>query len=80
MPLMNERQIEKKYVKEVYGTEAPNVVVSIKGGSKASDLGPASSSGGKSKQSSLRKKVNNIHDTRWVEKKSILPYIKGFFT
>jgi DNA gyrase/topoisomerase IV subunit A len=74
-PQLTEQQIEKKYKQEVYGTETPNIVVTVKGGSKTD------SAQSKGKQSTLRKKVNHLHDKKEEEEKAnFLPFIKGFFS
>ena len=77
-PQLSEKQIQKKYNRGLYGTEAPNVVVTVQGGGK-NEASPAGLSA-KPKQSSLRKKVNNMRDARQDAKGNILPYIKGFFS
>lgn len=74
-PQLTEQQIEKKYKQEVYGTETPNVVVTVKGGSKTD------SAQSKGKQSALRKKINHMQDKKEEEEKAnFLPFIKGFFS
>ncbi len=70
-PLVNNKDIEKKYHKQIYGTEVPNIVVSVKGGTKIQQ--PI-----KSKQSALRKKIGNLPEKK--EEGNILPFIKGFFS
>lgn len=62
----------------MYGTENPNIVVTVKGGEKRDNLGIFNIK----KQSSLRRKVANRSEVKQEDqqKANILPFIKGFFT
>ena len=61
----NSTEILKAYNTEVLGTQAPNVVKTIKGG-------------GDKKQSSLRKKIN-INENRESNDAGKLGFLKSFF-
>ena len=63
-PELNEKEIEKKYNRGLYGTEAPNVVVTVQGGGGHKNEASPAGLGAKPKQSSLRKKVHNMRDAR----------------
>ena len=68
----SKEEINKNYNTQVYGTETPNVVQTVKGG------------GGKeSKKSSLRKKTAGVIPNEQKEKmkqtKPYVPFYKSFF-
>ena len=67
-PVYTPTEIEKTYNNQVFGTENPHIVQTIKGGKEG-------------KKSSLRKKTSDVVKKEVVkeEKKNLIPFLKTFF-
>lgn len=55
---IDEKEIQRKYANKLYGTENPNIIVTVKGGDKRDSFNLQSTP--KAKQSSLRRKIINM--------------------